>query len=281
MVMVEVFLGVLGLSAGSFVNALVWRLRQKELVSEGKGNRKLAKQLFKANSRSMCPYCHHTLSPLDLIPVISWLWLKGKCRYCSKPISAQYPIVELLAAVLFVASFAFWPTDIVGVQIVVFGLWLVALTILVASAVYDLKYMILPTVLMHTLLLVAILMAIINLASSNDASSFLLGVVGAVLVGGGVFYAIFILSGGKWIGGGDIRLGTAIGVLVAAPSKAMLVIFLASLGGTLLALTLMAAKKFKRNMVIPFGPFLIAATIVTVLFGSSIIDWYVSSFLTI
>ena len=91
------FLGVIGASFGSFAGALVWRLHTKRnFVSE----------------RSMCEKCHHVLGALDLVPIFSWLLLKGKCRYCHKKISPQSLILELLTAVLFIISYVYWPTPL-------------------------------------------------------------------------------------------------------------------------------------------------------------------------
>src|SRR3954465_436221 len=106
MLMIIAVLVVLGLCLGSFVNALVWRLHEQE---EGGSKKAAAKKLSIIKGRSMCPHCKHALKPIDLIPVISWLSLRGKCRYCSKPISIQYPIVELSTALLFVVSYIWWP----------------------------------------------------------------------------------------------------------------------------------------------------------------------------
>lgn len=279
--MVYIFLGAFGLCLGSFVNALVWRLRQKELVSEGKGNKKLVKQLSKPNSRSMCPNCHHKLGVADLIPVVSWVMLGGKCRYCKKPISWQYPVVELATAVLFVFSCIYWPILISGAGVIVFGLWLIVLTGLVALAVYDIKYMILPNSIIVFSLVVAVIMQVFWQALSVNIAHQVLMTIIAALLGSGLFYAIFQLSDGKWIGGGDVKLAVLLGVLVADPAKMLLVIFLASLGGTLFALPMLAAGKSRKKLLIPFGPFLIFATYITVLFGTEIISWYQLTFLVV
>ncbi len=91
--MTPFLLFVCGLVLGSFVNALVWRIREKRTW---------------VNDRSECVHCHHKLAPLDLIPVVSWLFLRGVCRYCKKPISIQYPLVELATGALFVLSYLLW-----------------------------------------------------------------------------------------------------------------------------------------------------------------------------
>src|SRR5262245_41082320 len=100
-------LTVFGLCWGSFVNAFVWRLH--ELETNKRLSKSQKKKLSILHGRSMCPDCHNELAWYDLLPVVSWLSLKGKCRYCGKPISWQYPFVEALTAALFVLSYVFWP----------------------------------------------------------------------------------------------------------------------------------------------------------------------------
>jgi len=119
--MIIAVLVVFGLALGSFVNALVWRVReQTKEGSKKKPDSKYLKKLSVSKGRSMCPNCHHELTAKDLLPVISWLGLKGKCRYCRKSISAQYPLVELATAGLFAASYLLWPEDINGGQVLLF-----------------------------------------------------------------------------------------------------------------------------------------------------------------
>ena len=133
--LVGIWLGVFGLVAGSFSGATVWRLRAHQLeedkaegekVKAGEYNR-LKRLLGKSftTDRSMCLSCHHQLQWYDLIPLISWVSLGGKCRYCRKPIGSMEPLVELGTAVFFVGSFIFWPTPLGSpVELIEFGLWL-------------------------------------------------------------------------------------------------------------------------------------------------------------
>lgn len=268
---------LLGLVLGSFVNALVWRVHEQEKT--GKKSAKLSKQLSIAQGRSMCPYCKHELAARDLIPVVSWLMLRGKCRYCRKPISAQYPIIELLMAALFAASYVWWPESISGLQVAIFGLWLVLLTGLIALLVYDVRWMLLPDRIIVPLTFVAGLIAFLGLLVADNWLSALLSLVLAVIVGGCIFYAIFQLSSGKWIGGGDVKLGWMLGLVMATPARSALMIFIASLLGTLVALPLIIAKKFDKTSIIAFGPFLIIAAIIVQLFGADILHWYSQSLL--
>lgn len=261
-----IVLVVLGLCLGSFVNALVWRLHEQE--------RSKSKKLSAINGRSMCTQCRHQLKPIDLVPVISWMLLKGRCRYCTKSISFQYPLVELATAGLFVASYVWWPVDFDVAQSAIFILWLALLTGFMALTVYDLRWFLLPNKIMYPLGIISGVLALMQIALADDPFTAFLATIVAVVLGGGIFYVLFQASHGRWIGGGDVKLGALIGLVVATPAKSLLVIFLASLLGSIVSLTLIASKRLKKNSLIPFGPFLIAATIITVLFGSIILDWY-------
>jgi len=204
--------------------------------------------------------------------------LGGKCRYCHKPI-ADSPLIELSLPVLFVTSYLWWPMAFSFPQAVIFGLWLVLLVGLVALAVYDLRWMLLPDRLVFPLMTVAGLQALLVVLTANRPFIALLNVVGAVAVGGGLFYVLFQVSAGKWIGGGDVKLGWLLGLIVATPSRSLLFIFVAAVLGSLVALPFLWNGRLKRTSIIPFGPFLIVGAIVTQLFGIHILGWYQHMFL--
>ncbi len=270
--MIILMLAVLGLCFGSFVNALVWRLHEQR-QPQAKRVASL-KELSISKGRSMCPHCQHTLQAIDLLPVVSWLWLRGRCRYCKAPIGWQYPLVELVVAILYVGSYIFWPYTLNALGAAAFGCWLVACVRLVALLVYDVRWMLLPNVLVFPLIAVTGLQALLLQVSKGLTVASLVGVLGAVLIGGGLFYILFQVSDGRWIGGGDVKLGWAIGLLVMTPLMACLVLFMASLLGLLVSLPGVVLKKVNLASRIPFGPYLIAATILVFLFGQPIVDWY-------
>lgn len=272
--MIIVVLVAFGLCLGSFVNALVWRLHE-----QSRAGKSAKDELSISKGRSMCPNCRHELAARDLVPLFSWLALKGRCRYCHKAISPQYPLVELTVAILFVASYVWWPVTLHGSQVAVFVLWLVLLTGLVALLVYDLRWLLLPNRLIYPLSAVAALMALVNVVSADRPLKALLNLVLAVLVGGGIFYLLFQVSHGKWIGGGDVRLGWLLGLVAATPARSLLFIFLASIIGTLVSIPLLAKHKLKRSSTIPFGPFLIIGLVITQLFGAAMLHWYRYRFL--
>lgn len=271
--MIIVVLAVLGLCLGSFANALVWRVHEQSKKTKRPQN------LSVLSGRSMCPECRHELAASDLIPVFSWLALRGKCRYCGKPISMQYPAVELATAGLFVASYVWWPETLQGLQVAIFALWLLLLTGLVALCVYDLRWLLLPKRITYPLTVIAAAQAVVVVLAANRPSVALLDEALAVLIGGGIFYVIFQASKGKWMGGGDVKLGWILGLATGTPAKAVLFIFIASVLGSLVSLPLVALHKLKKSSVIPFGPFLIAGAIITVLFGNDILHWYRQTFI--
>lgn len=274
--MIIAILVVVGLCFGSFVNALVWRVHEQDAAKKGK---KGSGGLSIAKGRSMCPDCKHPLAAMDLIPVLSWLALKGKCRYCGKPISIQYPLVELLTAVLFVALYVWWPVPLTDIQKVIFVLWLALATGFMALIVSDFRWMLLPDRILYPSSALAALIAVITAVAADKPAIAILNTVLAVAVGGGIFYVLFQLSKGKWIGGGDVKLGWMLGLVAATPARSMLMIFGAAFLGTLASLPLLFTKRMKRTSLIPFGPFLIIAAIFVQLFGHTVLAWYQRTFL--
>jgi leader peptidase (prepilin peptidase)/N-methyltransferase len=271
--MVFALLVLFGICLGSFVNALVWRIHEQD------EKHTKSKKLSILNGRSMCPHCKHELAVKDLVPVLSWLALRGKCRYCHKAISWQYPAVELLTVLLFVASYIWWPAGLHNYQISVFVLWLVLLVGLVALFVYDLRWFLLPNRIIYPSSVVAAILAIIRLVNAASPAKAALNLLLAVVIGGGIFFVLFQISNGKWIGGGDVRLGWILGLVAGTPARSILFIFLASIIGTAISLPLIYSHKLKRSSIIPFGPLLITGLFITQLFGSSILNWYQYHFL--
>lgn len=270
--MIIVALVILGLCLGSFINALVYRLHWQETHAEAKA---AEKKLYSMRSgRSICPECKHKLSASDLVPVFSWVSLGGKCRYCHKPISGQYPAIELLTASLFTFSYLYWPYELSSAQnISAFILWLVFLTGFIALIVYDIKYMTLPNKIIFPLGLVAVA-ALLSVSIVNQDFELIKTGLAGLLMGGGIFYVLFQISNGAWIGGGDVKLGFLLGFLVGGPWPALLMLFLASAMGTLYSLPMLLFKRIGPKSRIPFGPFLIIAAIIVQLFGADIISWY-------
>lgn len=258
-----IILGILGLAFGSFITALTWRLHEKKDFVAG---------------RSQCEYCGHQLAASDLIPVLSWVMLRGKCRYCGKSIGWQNPVIELCMAAAFIASYVFWPTDLVAWQAIAsFGIWLVYLVLLGALLVYDFRWMLLPNALVFPLIGLSFVDAALRLSLQPDFSLFTYSqhvVLGAMALGG--FYAaLYFVSKGRWVGFGDVKLGVFMGVALGW-QFALMTLFLANFIGFLVVAPGLMMSKLTAKSRVPFGPFLIIAFVLVGLFGQQILDWYLS-----
>lgn len=244
-----------GLIFGSAINAMVWRIKVGRSWVRG---------------RSECPDCGHVLAAQDLVPVLSWLMLGGKCRYCHKPIK-DHPVVELVTAVMFGLSvYQLNPqTEAAWTRL---GIWLVILVMLIILAVYDARWMILPDKVMIPLLAVSLTFAAV-MALVTRSPQFLTHAILAAAVAAGAFYGLVVISRGRAMGGGDIKLAAVMGLTLGprGTAVAMLVAFnSAAIYGVVLMLM---HRKGKRDQ-IAFGPFLVAGTIFAFLYGQQVVEWY-------
>jgi prepilin signal peptidase PulO-like enzyme (type II secretory pathway) len=275
MIISIIWLVILGLCFGSFVNAVAWRLHEQMLEKEKtKPRRNYLKNLSIVKGRSMCSSCHHELSFLDLVPVFSWLYLKGKCRYCHRSIP-DTPFSEVVLPALFALSYFCWPVPIIGIQRIVFIVWLIILIGFLILFIYDFKWYLLPDKIIYPLGVAIIAVNVCRYFLSNQGLvRYLIYDLLSLAIGGGIFYVLFQVSQGKWIGGGDVKLGWVIGLLIGVPNQVLLFLFLASVTGMIYSLPLLIMGKLKRNSIIPFGPFLILSSVIVVIYGQAIVSWY-------
>ncbi|MEO7617679.1 MAG: prepilin peptidase [Candidatus Saccharibacteria bacterium] len=245
-----------GLLIGSAINAIVWRLYAGRSWVRG---------------RSMCPDCKHVLAAKDLIPVVSWVFLKGRCRYCREKIHWQYPAVELVTAFLYGLSYvALAPVDVLAW--VFFLIWIVFMTMMLIMAVCDLRWLILPNKIMFPLLALGVARLVLVAATMQGVQQWL-GPLEAMALAGGAFWILASLKNGSMMGGGDVKLAAFMGLLLGL-SKTALAMLLAFNAAAIVSVALIALKLRKRNDLIPFGPFLIGATIIAYLYGGQIVHWY-------
>lgn len=242
-----------GLAVGSYLNVVIWRLRSGE-----KGHR----------SRSKCPSCHRVLRPSELIPLVSFFVLRRRCKGCEKPISWQYPLVEFSVMALMLLSY--WSHGGAGA---VFGPnWLLFLrdTLFIAALVVvfviDLRDML---VFDSVTLSAAALGVALNWYLGVPLGNLLL----AVAVGAGFFLFQHAVSGGRWVGGGDIRIGAMMGAMVGFPGV-VAALLIAYVIGAFTALGMLATGKTTWKSQLPFGTFLTVATAVVLFFGDAIWNWY-------
>ena len=272
--MIILCLVVLGLVMGSFASAYVWRLRKRETA---RGSKVAAKYTM-SRGRSMCPHCQHRLFAKDLVPLLSWLSLAGKCRYCQSSIGAQYPLTELVVSLLFVTSYLFWPFGFTPIGWGLFVLWLVLVEIGVILAVYDMRWTELPFRIVRPFTAVTVVFVGVRAYVQADFWSIGYALLAAAILFG-LFWAIHVGSKGEWIGGGDVVLAPALGLLAGTPLVVLLLLFIASFCGVIVALPGVLARHRSLVSKIPFGPFLLIATWVVVLWGERLITWYQNTLL--
>ncbi len=231
-------------------------------------------------SRSKCDSCHRKLQPIDLIPLFSWLFLRGRCRRCHSSVSWVYPATELLMAGLMLISWRFFPFKIVLENnwdfraLTLFMIWIFGLVLMLILSLIDIKKMLLPykflIPLIGTALVYRAFVWIFGL-SLNGCQDLL----AAILLGFGVFATLWYFSKGKWIGDSDVLLGLAIALFLGNIFRVWMVLLLASTLG--LVVGLIVAKKNKKSIKgtrIPFGPFLMVGLIIALLFSEPIIHYF-------
>jgi prepilin signal peptidase PulO-like enzyme (type II secretory pathway) len=239
---------IIGVLLGSFLNAWIWRTREKKSIVRG---------------RSICPLCRASIMWFDNIPVISFLILAGKCRACKKPIALRYPIVELFVGIVF--AYTYWKHGMISLELI---RDLFIIFFLTFVFVYDLFY---KEIWDRASTIPAIILALFTLIYGWMAwQSMLIG----ALVGAGFFLLQFVISKGKWIGGGDIRLGLFMGVILGWP-HILVALMIAYVVGAVISIILMALKKKTLASETPFGTYLAFATVLTMFWGEQIMSWYI------
>lgn len=246
-ILLSIFIFLLGLVVGSFLNCVIYRLEAGKSLK----------------GRSFCPQCGHKLSWLDLFPVFSFLFLAGKCRHCGKKISTQYPLVELAGGIIFLLIFSAQSEILSAGQFLNLIFLLYIASVLIVIFVYDLKHYIIP----DKVLLPAIAIALIF-----NFQDILAGLVAACF-----FLAIFLISQGRWMGFGDVKLAFLMGLLLGI-GNVVTALFLAFFFGAIISIILIGFYGKNLKSEIPFGPFLILGTFLALLYGKEIISWYTSFF---
>lgn len=233
--------------------------------------------------RSACPSCSKPLLTLDLIPIVSYIALQGRCRYCQKAISPHYFFIEILTGITFAAIYLNFPFITFGSQVpytefhlafaqefIKYGLLSVTL---LAIFFYDLLYKEIPDIFSY----VGIAIAVIGNIFTGTPTLYEFAIGGAV--GALFFLTQLVISKGTWVGSGDVILGMLMGITLGW-KHLIIALFISYLIGTIISIWLLAAKKATRKTQIPFAPFLVTGTILTILFGDTLLNWYLSSILT-
>ncbi len=237
---------IFGLIIGSFLNVIILRLKD-------------SKSLL---GRSKCPVCGQVISWYDNIPVLSFILLAGRCRACKNRISWQYPLVELSSGILWLAAY-FFSSDSLEVALVL-GIFF---NILLTLFIFDLRWYILPDQI--TLLGIAVAL-LANVLLGKHWQNIIL----TALVGGFWFGWQYLISRGTWVGSGDIRLGVLMGAMLASWQGLGVALFLAYISGASVAIILLLLGKKTWSAKLPFGAFLTATTVISLLWGEAIWGWY-------
>lgn len=237
---------LVGTIIGSFLNVIIYRIPIGESI---------------ISPPSHCGNCDSRLRPLDLIPILSWIALKGKCRYCSSKISYRYPFVELLTGGLFLFTYIAVGIDQKLVAYLVLGCMLIINTFI------DMDHFILPNIiLLFGLIAFVLLTVFLPFISWRD--SFLGAFVGAVPL-----LILFLLTKGRGMGPGDVKFMGVIGLYLGW-KLSLLTLFLSFILGGIFGILLLATRIKDKTDAIPFGPWIALAAFISMYWGSDIISWY-------
>jgi prepilin signal peptidase PulO-like enzyme (type II secretory pathway) len=244
-----VIIFIFGSMIGSFLSCIVYRLEQGKTFLKG---------------RSFCPKCRHYLSWTDLFPVLSYIFLGGKCRYCKQKISPQYPLIELATGLLFVSFLSASPS----LPNLIFNL--TAASILIIIFVFDLKHYVIPDGAVY----LAIGLALVRFFYFGNYENILYALSFSFFF----FLLLVLVSRGKWMGVGDVKYALFMAFFLGWPNV-LVALFVSFLLGAVVGIFLVFRGKKSMSSEVPFGPFLVIGTFFAMLEGEKIIDWYTSLFL--
>lgn len=249
LILIYAYVFIIGTVIGSFLNVVIWRVPQELSFVKG---------------RSYCPHCHTTLKPYDMIPVLSWIFLRGKCRFCKEPISIRYPLIELTGGLLAILCFHhfgfYWDT------LLVFSI----LLILLAITMIDFATMTIPNG-----LIISLIFPIIIVYMLHPEMAFVERILGFFIISLPMYVLTLIVP--DCFGGGDIKLIAVCGFLLGWKMN-ILAMFLAILTGGIYACYLVVSKKAKKGAHMAFGPYLCLGVSISLFYGPQIVNAYLSLF---
>lgn len=261
-VFISTALFVLGAAVGSFLNVVIMRsAREEEWVG----------------GRSKCDHCQTILKWYDMVPLLSFWWLGGRCRYCKEPIAISHPVVEILTGSLFVwwywFGFLFFKLAEQPFTLLQPLFWLLVGLLLLLIFFADLWYYLIPDSAVIVLTGLAVLyrgaLVSFGVMQPADLTTMVVGVFSAV----SFLYALWWLTKKQGIGFGDVKLMMPLGLLLGWQST-IVCLFLAFIGGGAVGVVLLATGKRTLKQPVPFGPFLITAALASLVWGEDIFAWY-------
>ena len=251
----SILMFIVGAAVGSFLCCQAWRLRYKEL-----GKKRLGK-------RSVCLKCGARLKWYDNVPVFSWIVLRGKCRKCG----AKIGVAEILSELSMGAVFVWWGSVVSGWGYMEAGMMLMIILIAGFLAIYDGMFGELPNFVLWIGVVLAGSVAILRLVQSNFAGEEILNLVGAMMIFGGVYLVLYLISKGRWVGDGDYILGMILGAALGNSWLALVALCLANFLGCGIMLPQLKGKN-KRKQKIYFGPFMVAGFMLSLMFADLLLS---------
>jgi leader peptidase (prepilin peptidase)/N-methyltransferase len=250
---------IFGLLAGSFLNVCIYRIPRGESI---------------VWPSSHCTSCGSNLKPIDLVPVFSFLFLKGRCRYCKEKISIRYPLIELLTSGIFISLFLKFGISLEFIVSIFF------MAILIAVFFIDMDNQIIPNELVIAGLIIGVLLVATEIIFKINAFGnihwwdHLLGIIpGTVFLLLVALLGMLLYKTEDVMGMGDVKIFAPIG-LILGWKLCIVALFISIFLGGITSVILILLKIKDRKDLIPFGPFIVAGTFITFLFGSIILEWY-------
>jgi len=247
--MEEIIVVLIGLALGSFLNTIISRLK---IDQEGRN------RIERLGRRSICQSCQKPLKWYDLIPIVSYLILRGRCRHCHQPIPIYHLGVEILSGLVALGLF-----QVYGLSFDL-GIYLLIGLVMIGILVYDWEKQLIPDLFIWIGFGLAAILASFRLINGQTSFTSLFW---GVVVGGGIFYLLYLVSKGRWFGFGDVKLGALLGLILGWPMIAINLWLGVTIGGLVGAGLLLAGKK-KLKSQIAFGPFLAVGFLATLFWGN-------------
>ncbi len=247
---------IYGLCIGSFLNVCIFRIPESLSIIK---------------PRSSCPKCKTPIKSYDNIPVLSYIFLRGKCRTCKIPISPRYPLTEFFTGMMWVFTYMKFGFSIE------FFIYVIFISVLIVITFIDLDHQIIPDIISLPGIPIFFIAALI-IPSASLLDAFITSIVG-ILAGGGsllfVAWSYELITKNEGMGGGDIKLLAMIGALIGIKGV-LFTIFASSAIGTIIGLCVMVATRNNMKLAIPFGPFLATGAVLYLFFGQQVIHWYIN-----
>lgn len=264
MLEIALFLFLIGLAIGSFLNVVIYRAVHGDSALRG---------------RSYCDHCKQPIAWYDNIPLFSFVVLRSKCRHCKTAIPWEYPAVEFITGTLFVwwyvVGFTFFQLSARPLNIIQPLFWLIVGILFVVVVFTDISYMLIPDSAVAILTLASLLYRIFLVSTGVMQQGDLLISMLTALLGSIGFLLILLATKGKGMGMGDVKLVFPLGIILGFPLF-LVGMFLACVFGALVGILVLWTRKRKLTGVIPFGPFLIFGSVVALVWGDALLAWYLS-----